>query len=251
MKKLTFVMCASESFMDRANIALESIKKHHPKANIIFEKFEQKDKSNSSYYLPGFARRRLELVKEQVDKCIYGDLIVMVGADCVFYDNYFAGHLSEDIFDASIVLCPHVIKPPKDNVKQLYRTGHANADFVIFNRHSKEVLTWLLEQDLDDDLKNGSFFEQTYLSALPFLFDDVVILRDNAEINFAYFNAHERTLTKNEKGDYLVDGAPLIMVQFSGFIDNAPERLSKHYSGVSAKGPLLELFSEYNQKVNK
>lgn len=247
--KYHFVLCSTPSFMNRTQVAIDSIKKYHPSANVVLTMMED---SKSGGYIPGLARKRIESVRDtllQIER--YNESVVMVGADCVFYSPL-------EVFDIDkVMLFSHVLTLPDKNVKQLYRTGHANADIVIFKKDSLDIVEWLLKQDLDDNLTNGAFYEQTYLSSLPFI-DGGVSINRNPDINLAYFNIHERNLIKKNDKYYIKNenpsrkyefDYPLTMVQFSGFIENYPEHMSKYHGGEKATGLWLELLEDYNRKI--
>lgn len=242
---LTFVICSSESFMNRTKVCIDSVKKHHPNAKIVFEKMEN---PKNGGYVKGLARRRLEIVKKLLPTLKFNDIVVVLGADCVFYAPIWQNYFDLSELD-KVMLFPHVITPPKNNVKQLYRTGHANADLILFKRGAVGVVDWLLKQDLDDNLQNGSFYEQTFISALPFISEGISINK-HPGINYAYFNHHERNLHKKDN-NYFVNDEPLIMVQYSGFIEGQPERMSKYHSGSNATGAWLELLQEYDRNIRK
>jgi len=193
----------------------------------------------STSYLQGFALARIKTVKSKLNDC---NFVVMLGADCVLYDKI------DDFLSTpgKIVLVPHVVTPPK-NAAKFYMTGHANGDIVCFRRDSLEIIEWLLTQPMRRMPQRGMFFEQTLLSSLPFIFDDVAICKDVA-INYAYYNFHERTLKK--KGDqFFVNGKPLAVCQFSGYIDGQPDKISKYYKGPPPPDDVLQLFRQYEERI--
>lgn len=240
---MDIVIFSSDSFMPRTNVCVESCKQFLPEATIHVVPFNNEVKGD---YISGLAKARLEYTKKLLDEG--AERVMVLGADCVFYARpteflNTGGH---------VVLVPHVIDPPTQNGAQLYKTGHVNADLMLFTPRSHPILEWLISQDMKDDSTNGIFYEQTWLSALPFFFEGIGIYR-GPEVNYAYFNFQERYLTKRysaSKGEeFYVDGIPLVMVQYSGFEVNNWYKLSKHFNG-QVKNPLiLELFHDYKERI--
>lgn len=242
-KTLRFVTFSSKSFMPRTQVCLDSIVKYHPEAITYHVKVNSPAQPGT--YIPGLPQERLKYVKMLLESS--DNPVVLIGADCVLYDRLdpFTDHLG------SIVLTPHVINPPDERGAALYQTGHVNADLVLFRKESLPILEWLIKQDMKNDINNGIFYEQTWMSALPFIFDGVSICR-HPGINYAYFNFNERGLTKshvNEK--WYVNSYPLIMAQFSGYVEGQPELYSRYYDqrGVNTR-MTLELFKDYEREIN-
>lgn len=240
---LDIVIFSSDSFMPRTRVCIASCEKHIPNSKIHLVKLNNQVTGD---YVSGLAKARLEYTKKLLEE---GSTEVMVlGADCVFYSTptEFLNNR------AAVVLVPHVINPPKTNGAGLYKTGHVNADMMLFRPASLSILDWLVEQEMKDDSSNGVFYEQTWLSALPFISRDVSICRDPA-INYAYFNFNERKLTRGGVRFY-VNGRPLVMVQFSGYYEGWPAGISKHHNGGNngyVTPTILELFQEYELEISK
>lgn len=240
---IDIVIFSSDSFMNRTRVCIESCEKFIPDSKIHLVKLNNPVNGD---YVSGLAKARLEYTKKLLEE---GSTKVMVlGADCVFYSrpNEILYYTSD-----SVTLIPHVIKPPNHSGAQLYKTGHVNADLMIFRPNGLPILEWLIKQDMKDDSSNGIFYEQTWLSALPFFFEGVGICKDPG-INYAYFNFNERTLTK--VGDeYFVNGQPLVMVQFSGYIPGHPEKFSKHWNNFQPayQFDALPLFQDYEARISK
>lgn len=232
---MNFFVASSQEFMPRTKVCLDSIKKFHPDSKIYFENYEG---TKQGSYLEGFAKFRIQKLIELLEK--EDQIIVMLGADCVLYNNYLY-YLDGFIQTNSIVLVPHRITPPiKEKGAQFYMTGHANADILFVTRKSLPILKWLVEQDMKAATSQGIFYEQTWLSAVPFLFDNVHILKDK-DLNIAYFNIDER-LENIQSGPG--------MIQYSGFVEGRPEILSKYYSGQPITNPeVLKYYEDYDKAI--
>lgn len=228
MKRI-FLTFSTDSFFPRAKVCLDSIKKFHPEDESTIIKILQ-EKTNGTY-VEGLAKNRIVVAKGFLANY---DEVVVIGADCVLYDRI------DNFLDMpGTVLIPHVITPP-DNPAALYKTGHVNADLMLFRQCSLPLLNWLISQDMKEETNNGSFYEQTLLSATPFFFDNISICKDPS-INIAYFNLHERILHG------------LKMFQFSGYIPGSPERISKHFDWNKIQRvdeATLELFRDYESRIN-
>lgn len=244
---IDFVIFSSESFMPRTQVCLDSIRQYYPErlATIHLCKIEANEKDGT--YIQGLAKQRLLKVQELLENG--SETVVLLGADCVLYDNLNC----MKYMNGDIILTPHVLTFPKKNGAQLYKTGHANADCVLFRPKSLEIIYWLLEQDLVDDSSNGVFYEQTWLSALPFLQTEAkVAICKHPGLNFAYFNFHERTLTKIGNKYFIDDVTPLVMVQYSGYVNNQPDMISKYFPVFgSVSDEILDLFNDYQRRINK
>lgn len=234
---INFFVASSQEFMPRTKVCLDSIKKFHPDSKIYFENYEG---TKQGSYLDGFAKFRIQKLIELLEK---DDDIIMLGADCVLYNDNLKHNKN---FNYDMILYPHRITPPaKEKGAQFYMTGHANADIVHVRKGALPILKWLVEQDMKAATSQGIFYEQTWLSAVPFLFRNVKIMPDEYT-NIAYFNIDERfDVFKNNK---------VCMIQYSGYVEGRPEILSKYYSGPSiTSGPVYDKYKEYddNVKANK
>lgn len=241
---MTFILASSPAYLPRAKVTIASIQKHHPKAKIQLITLNSEKTPGS--YVEGLAKLRLQAAYDTLKKN-QDDNVIIIGADCVLYDPLPAEYTSmSELY--SIVLTPHVLVPPITKGAQLYKTGHANADLIGLSHSSIPILEWLLEQEMVDKSNEGIFYEQTWLSALPFINDNIHVCRDPG-VNVAYFNLHERDLF-NFRGMYFVNGEhPLVMAQFSGYELGHPETASKYYSGPALTGDALKLFKEYDEVI--
>lgn len=245
---MTFLYYASDSFASRAKVLTDSIEKYHPGAKIVHVK--PKDGPIGTY-LAGMAKERLQKALELLEA---GDkAVIVIGADCELFQpmhelNYFSGVWT----DADIALVPHVTKPvaSRDAMAQFYRTGHANADLMAFRNtnNAKYCLEWLISVTEGEEKGKGIFYEQTWLSAVPFLFPRVHIIRDRS-YNVAYFNILERDFKYIGDVPYVGSG-PVTMVQYSGYVKDYPEKMSK-YSGVRVTGDILRLYKDYDVRIEK
>lgn len=228
---MTFLFYASDSFASRAAVLVDSIKKFHPDDKIMHVNPVGNYQLGS--YIPNMAKHRLGKALELLEGG--EDTVVVIGADCKLF-----AHLDIQ-WKGNVSLVPHVISPVvnRDYMAQLYRTGHANADLMVFSNtdEAKRCLKWLISVTEGNEPDKGIFYEQTWLSAIPFLFEQINIIRDPG-INVGYW-------TEN------IDINNLKMVQFSGYVKGQPHRMSKYYDGPDVTGDVLTLFQEYDRRIDQ
>jgi glycosyltransferase involved in cell wall biosynthesis len=112
--------------------------------------------------------------------------------------------------------------------KTLRHAGIFNLGFVGVSQNGKEFLSWWherLQTEAVVDLANALFTDQRWVDFVPSLFP-CTILRD-AGLNVAYWNLHERSLTK-ENDTISVNGDTLKFFHFSGLDPATPWQLTKH-----------------------
>lgn len=232
MKRFNFLVAVSKEYESRFRILETSIKKFEPGSSV--EKLLLEGPSNCSY-IEGLPKLRFEKALEILEKG--SDHVVIIGADCVLYDQmiYVKSLLYEEKYD--IILSSHIVYPPSEGINNYYKTGLINGDFLIFKNteNSKSILKWLISQPIKDDICNGMFFEQTLLSSLPFISFGVYIIQ-HPEYNVAWFNLHERSIDT------------VVMFHFSGYEKGMLPRLSKH-SPIEVTGKLLDLLKEYDDQL--
>jgi hypothetical protein len=75
-------------------------------------------------------------------------------------------------------------------------------------------------------LRSGFFVDQKWINLVPCLFNEIHILR-NPGCNVAYWNLHERFLTRESTG-YVVNGnSALTFFHYSGYSPSRPDQLSR------------------------
>lgn len=242
---MIFLYFASDTFASRAKVLTDSIKKFHPHDEIIHVKPEDGPLGS---YIPNLAKTRLEKALELLEKT--DEDVVVIGADCELFQEISRIYTTEAHF-TDIVLVPHVKKPlaNREYMKQIYNSGHANADLMIFKNcdNSKEALRWLISVTQDGGFP-GDFYEQTWLSALPFLFEHVKIIH-HPGYNVGYWEINHVDFT-NKDGKYFIDGFPLVMYQFSGFEKGRSLEMSRH-SGEKAKNATIQdFYKAYDDKID-
>jgi glycosyltransferase involved in cell wall biosynthesis/SAM-dependent methyltransferase len=141
----------------------------------------------------------------------------------------------------AIVLTPHVLDGmPRDGRKpsetDILMAGVYNLGFIGMTDcdDARRMLDWWSERLLKDchvAPERGLFVDQRWVDFVPGLVSDLAIFRDSA-YNVAYWNLPERTLARDGRGGYLVDGRPLRFFHFSGYSPDRRTLLSKHQDRV-------------------
>ncbi len=175
--------------------------------------------------------------------------------------TYSLEFIEEQLSQYSVLLTPHIMSPlPNDGKRPhetaILKTGIYNAGFFAVNNDDtgKKFLNWWKEILVDycyEDSALGLASDQSWLNLVPLFFKNTGILK-HPGCNAAYWNLHERNLTKT--GDrFLVNGQPLLFFHFSGYSMQSPDLISRHQDRISMNdnSVLKELFSLYHAALLK
>ncbi len=166
------------------------------------------------------------------------------------------------VFDAldqnQIILTPHTNSPIsmdglRPNEQDFLSSGVFNLGFVGVKNAADSIrfLDWWEDRCLKlgfEEIRSGLFVDQKWCNFAPCFFDPVGIIRDLGW-NMAYWNLHERTLSKKEN-TWLVNGQhPLLFYHFSGISINEPDQISRHTNrfDLNSRGDLSEIFDDYRR----
>ena len=194
------------------------------------------------------------LLPDDTDVAIYldPDIVVFRALDAVL-------SAIRDGFE--VVLTPHILTPlPADgktpNDLSIMRAGIYNLGFAAFanTARSRTIIAWwrrrLRTQGLAD-VGSGLFTDQKWIDFLPAFSAATFIIREPG-YNVAYWNLHERTLTRGDDGWRVsfVDGSQsdLVFFHFSGYAPSAGQ-LSRHETRYRDKPPgdTWEILREYSE----
>lgn len=155
-----------------------------------------------------------------------------------------------------LVLTPHVLRPmPRDGQEPgeavIMGTGIFNLGFLACGPGAGPFLDFWARRLRTDAIAAPAeqlFTDQRWVDQVPALFRHTV-LRDPG-YNVAYWNAHERAITRGDDGSVTVDGEPLRFFHFSGYRPERPWQLSYHCAReprvVLSEHPVLrELCDDY------
>lgn len=161
------------------------------------------------------------------EKVIYLDSDIMV---CSSFQK-----IIDKLNLASILLIPHSFLPVEKLTDflpyeiELLRRGLYNAGFIGIQKTetSQVFMKWFKERlqfYAFDNLKEGMYVDQLWLNLVPLYFKNVAFLSDPGA-NLGHWNLSGRKLTKNDKGDIVVNGEPISFVHFSNWNPMEPHRI--------------------------
>ncbi|MBW4719537.1 FkbM family methyltransferase [Saccharothrix obliqua] len=190
----------------------------------------------------------LRQLRERSDVVIYLDPDIEVFAPMPELAELATAH--------GIVLTPHHLRPlPRDGKDPseavIMGSGIFNLGFVATGPGSEEFLDFWAERLRHDAVvapERQLFTDQRWVDQVPALFDNHV-LRDPG-FNVAYWNVHERPVTRDDDGVLTAGGRPLRFFHFSGYRPERPWLLSQHAAArprvvLSAHPAVKELCDSY------
>jgi hypothetical protein len=180
--------------------------------------------------------------------------VVFLDADICLYDSIEPILCDLDLH--SIVLTPHYVTPQSDDAPDsdiaMMRFGSFNLGFYAVKNSEQGVyfLRWWSDRCLRFSFFESQFglsTDQKWVTIAPCFFRDLHI-SFNLGYNVAYWNVHERALSVNNEGRYVVNGKyPLIFFHFSSFDESNPEYLSKRpfFEKQNKRSDLLGITTAY------
>jgi len=187
------------------------------------------------------------------------DKVIYLDPDMLIYDN-LNGILS-DLDHYPIILTPHYTKPQNyndvDSDLSIIKFGAFNLGFFALKnvQESFDFLTWLSHRCYHlcfAESQFGLHTDQKWVSIAPCFFPNIHI-SFNLGYNVAYWNMHERTLSKNDNKYYINEKFPLIFFHFSSYNESHPNNLSKRSSLQidEQRIDIIELSNEYSTILKK
>ena len=161
---------------------------------------------------------------------------------------------------SSIVVTPHSLTPVLDGESpsdlDFLRFGTFNLGFigVRAGEEARAFLAWwgsrcLLHGFYEPQM--GLAVDQGWMDLAPCYFPGLSILRE-VGMNMAFWNLHERTLSKDPQGNYLVNGdRPLYFFHFSSFAADDPHAIANKQSRFKpgSRPDLHELLDDYAKSL--
>lgn len=162
------------------------------------------------------------------------DKVIFLDPDtCVFHS--IAGIVKE-LDNYPIILTPHYLSPKEgahtDSDLGMMRFGSFNLGFYAVNNSDEALkfLRWWCDRCFRlcyFESQFGLSTDQKWVSIAPCFFPKLHV-SFNVGYNMAFWNVHERVLSKSTDGGYLVNGVcPLVFFHFSSFDESNPGLLSK------------------------
>jgi hypothetical protein len=242
---------ANLAYLPQASVLAESVKRHAPEARFTLLLVDAHPKSGSSHAqrlesdlfddvvtaedLIGSDHEAWMFGYDVVEACtsMKGRALVQLleRGNPVLYldpDTALFGPLrdvEESLLNASVLLTPHQLDPVAPDSPavedEICTLAHGVYNFGMFGVSPTDegfrfAKWWAsrLEELCVDEIGRGLFVDQRWGDLVPAFFPNYSIFR-HAGVNFASWNLHQRSLTINSRGDYLVNGDPLVMFHFT------------------------------------
>ncbi len=236
-------------FTDYELIEVEKI--NIPNVEALFKKYDGIEMC--SLTKPFFAEYFLNIYPELSQ-------IIYVDTDLIFFDS--VAYVEESLKESDIFLTPHILSPYSDTELYPKETAYLNSGIynsgfwaVTRSESTSMFLKWWKERLVVYGLINfydGLFAEQNWLNYVPLFFKNVYVTH-HLGMNVAYWNIHERAITKSERG-YEVNGEfPLIFFHYSGYKITEPEKISIHTDRFDLinRPELKPIFKAYHDSLIK
>lgn len=201
---------------------------------------------------------------------LHADKVVYIDPDIAFFGSL--DKISSQLDSYDIVLTPHITRPVEsshalDLEWGIIISGSFNLGFAAFrntengraiaNYWAQRLIDYCYDDYLNGNPERGIFVDQKWCTLLPIMFDNVCIDKYPG-YNVARWNYHERHITRNESGDFLINGEPLIFYHFSYWKTQRMDGESHFNSWYDTQGQLdpnlralVDWYSEENDKARK
>lgn len=196
---------------------------------------------------------------------------VFLDSDIMVFGSF--DPISEQLESSSILLSPHSITPvPRDFVDpceiNFIKNGLYNGGFLGLRRSdaAREFISWFkfrLQNFCFNDysgeelaiLARGLFVDQLWLDMVPLYFDKVGLCLEPGA-NLGHWNLYDKILSKDNQGNFTVNGKPILFVHFSGWDIHASDQLSKYapmlmYKEIETNPSWLEMSAMYRDSLLK
>lgn len=183
--------------------------------------------------------------------------VIYLDPDIIVFDDLSG--IYQNLGKHAIMLTPHILTPYRDNKWQsetdLVKSGIYNLGFIGVSRKPEGLrfVRWWMQKlvhGAKNDLCQGLFTDQHWIDFVPIFFDQVTIDRDPA-YNVAYWNLHERFMSKKEECWYVNDVYPLHFFHYSGYNPFKSDIVSKYQDRIqfSDRPDIRELFDYYGNQL--
>lgn len=195
---------------------------------------------------------------QYIFKSFNPDILLYLDSDIdVMHSMY---EIELELADNDILITPHFISPlPDSNLlpreRDILRSGLYNAGFMAYRKSpvTEAFIKWWashMKTECFYNFAEGMGVDQIWLNLLPLFFQRVGIWQ-NPGANVAYWNLHERILTKQGDSILINKKYPLLFLHISGYRFNTPDNISLHQNrfSMSEQPVLSELLNNYRNRV--
>lgn len=183
--------------------------------------------------------------------------LIFLDSDMLAFHSFT--HLESMLDQHSILLTPHIMSPFPDDHKpaerDILKAGVYNAGFLGLRNDSTttDFLAWWKDRMVDqcyEKPKLGLTVDQNWLNLVPIYFSNVHIVR-HPGFNVAYWNLHERKLSKKNEQYFVNEDSPLLFFHYSGYKIEHPDKVSKHQDRFDFKysDVVKDLFGIYHEAL--
>jgi lipopolysaccharide biosynthesis glycosyltransferase len=255
MKNAIFTICA-KNYVAHAKTLADSIREFHPECDFFillsdeldgndldcnYKIIEAKDIGIAGFEKMAFQYDVIEfstsikpyfiskLFNEGYDKVLYIDPDMVVYSSLNFIFNYL------DDYDA--VLTPHLLKPyikytGATSEEELLFVGIYNLGFFAIKNSltGNHIADWWIEKLSNQcygDKEDALHVDQRWMDFLPSLYTDEVLILRHPGVNLAFWNFHERKLSKVNSAYFVDKDYPLVILHFSGLEAHNVEAVCK------------------------
>jgi len=188
--------------------------------------------------------------------CDFNSVIFLDPDTCLFSS---LDPILDDLKKHSIVLTPHYTTPqpntPGESDLAMMRFGSFNLGFFAIRKSTEGIkfLDWWHDRCIEYCFMESQFglsTDQKWITIAPCLFEDIYV-SFNLGYNAAPWNTFERTLSKTDNGDYMInDTFPLVFFHFSNFDCSDTQYLNKRASSEIKVGyPVLKEIGDWYASV--
>ncbi|MFN3850043.1 MAG: glycosyltransferase [Spirosomataceae bacterium] len=167
--------------------------------------------------------------------------------------------LLTDLEKYNLVLTPHITTPYNDdkwqNEEDVVNTGVYNLGFIATSRSDETLkfVKWWMDKLSDGayiDLCNGLFTDQHWVEFAPALFEGVMINK-YLGYNVAYWNLHERFISKKGNTWLINNEFPIRFFHYSGYSPFKPDVVSKYQNRInfSERPDIVQIFDLYKESL--
>lgn len=160
---------------------------------------------------------------------------------------------------SSVVVTPHANTPILDGKKpddlELLKFGAFNLGFVAVSRCDEGLafLDWWSDRCLNHGFYEpqlGLAVDQKWVGLAPCFFPNLRVLHDEG-LNVAFWNLHERELTRFNDSWFVNGKVPLKFVHFSSFSTSSPESIAQKQTRFAAgsRPDFIELAESYAKEL--
>ncbi|MEV4311416.1 FkbM family methyltransferase [Actinocrispum sp. NPDC049592] len=249
----TALTVVARNYLPAATVLAKSYLKHHPDHRFRIHVIDADESyDQDGYEVAGWSRFGIETdeylrmataynvtelataVKPFIFRTLRAesDVVIFLDPDIVVFAPM--PELAEKALAHQIVLTPHCLYPiPRDgkdpSEAAIMGSGIFNLGFIAMGPGCEPFLDFWAERLRHDAIvapERQLFTDQRWIDMVPALFPNTV-LRDPG-FNVAYWNAHERPMTREADGSLTAGGKPLRFFHFSGYRPEKPWIFSNH-----------------------